>query len=130
VKTAALVLLLAFASCSKVNPPPAPESSAMAAGAGGEKASEHRATVWSVRDNGKRCIVAPCPSWTATNAATGESREITGVDLSALDLEGDEVQKTRERILAGKAKARGEIKTVPAAGPAGDGTVLFVIAVE
>lgn len=126
-KIAALLAVVAFASCSKVNPPPAPESKDMAAGAGGEKASMENAETWTVRDNGKRCVVAPCPSWTAKNVTSGDEIEITGIDLTGAGLAESDIGPTREKLLSGKANAVGSIKTVPAAGPAGDGRVLFVV---
>lgn len=124
-KIAALAVILTFAACSKVNPPPAPESKDMSAGAGGEKATGKDR--WLVRDSGKRCVVAPCPSWVAKNVATGVETEITGVDLSGMKLEESEIVSTRERVLAGKVEATGSIERVEKAGPAGDGTVLFVV---
>ena len=111
---AAILVLALFAGCSKANPPP-----------GGEKATSGE--TWSVRDNGKRCIVAPCPTWTATSGA--KEVEITGIDLTGAKLAESEIEAARQSILSGKAKAKGSIETVPKAGPAGDGTVLFVVEV-
>lgn len=127
---AALALLLAGCP-SKLNPPPAPTDKDISGGPGGEDASKPKdgapaGTVWLLRDNGKRCFAAPCPSWTATDVGTRAEREITGVDVGALKVEGKEAQAQRERILSGQVWARGEIKTIEKAGPAGDGHVLFV----
>ena len=77
---AAILVLALFAGCSKANPPPAPETKDMSAGAGGEKASQSSAEIWTVKDNGKRCIAAPCPSWTASNGT--KDVEFTGIDLT------------------------------------------------
>ncbi len=86
--------------------------------------------IFLVRDSGKRCIAAPCPSWVAVNVESREEREITGVDLSSLELDAKDADAARRKLLAGQAWAGGEIKKVPKAGPAGDGTVLFVSSIH
>lgn len=122
-----------LAGCpSKLNPPPAPTDKDISGGPGGENPDEKKkggtpaGTVWLLRDNGKRCFAAPCPSWTATDVSTRAEREVTGVDVTALKIEGEEAQTQREKVLSGQVWARGEIKTIEKAGPAGDGHVLFV----
>lgn len=82
--------------------------------------------VYLIRDTGKRCITSPCPSWAAVNVQTRQEREITGVDLAGVAKEGKAAAELRATLLNGRRWARGEIRTVPKAGPAGDGTVLFV----
>ena len=123
---AALAMLLTGCP-SKVNTPPAPEEKLLA-GTPAETMSDAQkeGATYLLRDTGKRCIVAPCPSWAAVDVKTRAEREITGVDLSALQLDAKGESAARERVLSGQVWARGEIRTVPKQGPAGDGTVLFV----
>ncbi len=123
---AALLVLPAVTSgCKKkAKKPPASDAAKEKAAAAEEK--KDVGAVYLLRDNGKRCIVAPCPSWTATVVRTREEVEITGVDVSALDLAGKNEEGARERILAGQVWVRGDLKKVPKAGPGGDGTVLQV----
>lgn len=106
-------------------------SPAPGASAAGTPASMAHATpmpqtsrTWTVKDNGKRCFVAPCPSWTATDAA-GASVDVTDIDLSALKLSPKDADAARQKLYKG-GKVEGTIKTVPKAGPGGDGTVLVV----
>lgn len=128
---AALGVALAGCPNSKLNPPPAPNDKAISGGPGGENGDKPMKDgpdepVWLLRDNGKRCFAAPCPSWTATDVKTRAEQEVTGVDVGGLKLAGKDEQAARERILSGQAWARGDIKKVEKAGPGGDGHVLFV----
>ena len=82
---------------------------------------------WTVKPNGKVCIAAPCPSWTATATdGSGRTAEITDVDLSALGLTGAKLEAMRKDVLRGATSVKGVIRTAPKAGPAGDGIVLVV----
>ena len=116
--------LLATGCPSKVNPPPAPDPKFVSHTP--EPAKE--GTTYLLRDTGKRCIAAPCPSWAAVDVKSRAEREITGVDLSRLSLDAKGESAARERVLSGQVWVRGEIRTVPKQGPAGDGTVLVVSA--
>lgn len=87
---------------------------------------EDERPLYLLRDTGKRCFAAPCPSWAAVDVESRVEREITGIDLSGLALDGKAKEAARRRVLAGQVWVRGEIKTVPKQGPAGDGTVLAV----
>lgn len=89
---------------------------------------EEKGPLYLLRDTGKRCITSPCPSWAAVDVETRVEREITGIDLTALGLDGKKAEDARARVLSGQVWVRGEIKTVAKQGPAGDGTVLFVAA--
>lgn len=91
-----------------------------------EKEEKDPAPLYLLRDTGKRCIAAPCPSWAAVDVDTRVEREITGIDLAGLSLDAKSAESARRRILAGQVWVHGEIKTVPKQGPAGDGTVLVV----
>lgn len=91
-----------------------------------KEAREEKGPLYLLRDTGKRCITHPCPSWAAVDVETRVEREITGIDLSALGLDAKKGEEARARVLTGQVWVRGEIKTVPKAGPAGDGTVLAV----
>jgi hypothetical protein len=106
-------------------------TAAPGASVAGTPASMGRATpmpqttrTWTVKDNGKRCFAAPCPSWTATDAA-GSSTDVTDIDVSGLGLSPKDAAAAKEKLYKG-GKVEGTIKTVPKAGPAGDGTVLVV----
>lgn len=94
-----------------------------------EEARDEKGPLYLLRDTGKRCITHPCPSWAAVDVETRAEREITGIDLSALGLDAKKAEDVRARVLAGLVWVHGEIKTVPKAGPAGDGTVLAVRAI-
>jgi hypothetical protein len=94
-----------------------------------KEAREEKGPLYLLRDTGKRCFAAPCPSWAAVDVETRIEKEITGVDLGALGLDARKHEDARARVLAGQVWVRGQIKTVPKAGPAGDGTVLFVSAI-
>ncbi len=95
----------------------------------GSKAGGEPIVTWTIADNGKRCIAAPCPSWTATSSG-GVVRELTGIDIDVLELPAGEQDATRQLILSGKAKVAGYFQTIEKAGPAGDATVFFVTSVE
>lgn len=93
------------------------------------KIEAKKGPLYLLRDTGKRCFAAPCPSWAAVDVETRTEREITGIDLSALALDAKAQELARQRVLTGLVWVRGEIKTVPKQGPAGDGTVLAVTAI-
>jgi hypothetical protein len=110
-----VVLSLGFSGCmpeADGRPPPPP---------GGDDRPEYL-----VRDRGMRCAVAPCLSWEAVEVRTGEATPISEVDVSALGLDAEAEEQTRERLLEGSLHARGSFGTVPDAGPAGDGVALVV----
>lgn len=107
-----------------------PELAATPAATPVETPAAKKGPLYLLRDTGKRCFAAPCPSWAAVDVETRAEREITGVDLSALALEPKKQEQVRQRVLAGLVWVRGEIKIVPKQGPAGDGTVLAVTALE
>ena len=50
---------------------------------------------------------------------------VTDIDLSGLGLSPKDAAAAKEKLYKG-GKVEGTIKTVPKAGPAGDGTVLVV----
>jgi hypothetical protein len=108
---------------------PEPAATPAATAKADAKPDEKKVPVYLLRDTGKRCFAAPCPSWAAVNVDTRTEREITGIDLSALALDPKAQEAVRQRVLTGLVWVRGEIKTVPKQGPAGDGTVLAVSAI-
>ena len=69
-----------------------------------------------LRDNGVRCITAPCFSGRHTN--------LSGIDLSKLRTTHAERDHARDRIAAGELVAAGRIVREPDVGPAGAGRVL------
>jgi hypothetical protein len=79
-----------------------------------------------VRDSGMRCAAAPCLSWEAVEVHTREATAISDVDLSALGMDAEAEDRTRQRLLEGSLHARGRFETVADAGPAGDGVALVV----
>lgn len=105
----------------------APKAEAKPAAAASAAASKE--PLWLLRDNGKRCIVAPCPSWSATNVDTRETVEISKIDFAAMKLSSDAEAQARANVQAGQQWARGTIALVPKMGPGGDGQVLNVSAV-
>lgn len=62
-----------------------------------------------VRDNGIRCVRAPCPSMNATEVATGQVRQITGTDLRALALTEPQVTALRDDLYDGRLVVLGRI---------------------
>ena len=88
--------------------------------------AEAEGPIYLLRDTGKRCFAAPCPSWAAVDVETRKETAITGVDVSRLGLDPKAADDARRRILGGQIWVRGDIEVVPKQGPAGDGTVLFV----
>ena len=90
------------------------------------KAEKSTEPVWLVHDNGKRCIVAPCPSWTAVNVDSRQSVDVATLDLKALALGPKEEADARQKVQSGHAWARGTIVTVEKAGPGGSAEVLLV----
>lgn len=80
-----------------------------------------------LRDNGIRCIAAPCFS---TDALTLNPRRAgTRVTISAVQADGavePELQRTARLIASGGVIAAGKIVAVPHAGPAGTGRAFGV----
>jgi hypothetical protein len=84
-----------------------------------------RGRTFRVRDNGVRCVTAPCFSLTAAPLGPGGSRTLSGVDLGGVAglTAGD--RRRLERGLSGAgAIVTGTIVRVPDAGPAGAGRTL------
>ncbi len=89
-------------------------------------------TVYVLRDNGMRCIAAPCFSTDVTpvaaaGAADVQPETVSGVDLSALNVS----PATRDSLMARIATAdgltaAGRIEAESSAGPAGRGRVFRV----
>jgi hypothetical protein len=136
---AAVLVAVALSACGAKKKEPASASAASpvatAAGKGGTAtAATPVATaaevlpIWILKDNGKRCIVAPCPSWSAVNVDSRETVEVAGVDLSALKLAPADESTARQKVLAGQSWAQGTMIVVKKMGPGGDGTVLKVTA--
>jgi hypothetical protein len=73
--------------------------------------------------NGLDCDTWPCPYWTVTRLADGESLQVSDVDLTALGLVEAEL---RRELDEGKWNVRGYLLPGPK-GPAGIGTTLVMI---
>jgi hypothetical protein len=82
-------------------------------------------TVFRVQDRGLRCIAPPCFQWHAAVLSTQRH-----TDLSELDLGTIRSESVRERVglaaINAALLAAGTVRTVPEAGPAGDGLTLVV----
>jgi hypothetical protein len=126
-KRTLLILALALAACG------AKKSAAHDAKKGANadtaaKTENSAEPIWLVHDNGKRCIVAPCPSWTAVNVDTRASVDVATIDLKALKLAPKDEAENRQKVQAGQTWARGTIMMQEKAGPGGDAQVLVVTA--
>ena len=77
-----------------------------------------------LRDNGVRCVTAPCFSTHGALLNSGRHTNVSGIDLSRLRTTHAERDHARERIATGELIAAGRIVRVPDAGPAGAGRVL------
>lgn len=77
-----------------------------------------------LRDNGVRCIAAPCFSTDAVRLNSGRPATISDLDLSRVRTTLAEREHARERIAEGQLIAAGRITRDPHAGPAGTGRVL------
>lgn len=122
-KLAVVALLLLSLGSSGCAPPSegAPEPPAAT-----QPGTDDGRPLYLVRDTGMRCATHPCLAWVAINVRTGTQTEISGIDVEQLHLDAEAENRTRQQLLAGELHARGMIRTVPNAGPAGDGVVLFV----
>lgn len=122
-RLAVILSMILLGACAGKKAAPKTEAKPAAA----ESASKE--PLWLLRDNGKRCLVAPCPSWSATNVDTRETVEISKIDFSAMKLAPEAEAQARAKVQAGQQWARGTIVLVPKMGPGGDGQVLNVSAV-
>ena len=77
-----------------------------------------------LRDNGVRCITAPCFSTHGTLLNSGRHTNVSGIDLSRLRTTNAERDHARERIATGELVAAGRIVREPDDGPAGARRVL------
>lgn len=77
-----------------------------------------------LRDNGVRCVAAPCFSTHAVRLNSGRHTNVSRVDLSRLRTTHAERDHARGRIAAGELIAAGRIVREPGAGPAGAGRAL------
>jgi len=77
-----------------------------------------------LRDNGIRCVTAPCFSTHATRLNSGSHTNVSGVDFSRIHTTRAERDHARERIAAGELIAAGRIVREPGASPTRAGRVL------
>ena len=124
-RTALVLSLLIAASCGAKKAAPSNPGADAGAAATTEKSYE---PLWLVHDNGKRCIVAPCPSWTVLNVDSRDTADVAKIDLTALKLGPKEEAEARAKVQEGHIWARGTIVTQEKMGPAGDGRILMVTA--
>jgi hypothetical protein len=80
--------------------------------------------LYRVRDNGIRCIAAPCFSMDAHLVNTSETTAISDVDLSRANATPEQRAAAMEALASGSLLVEGTIQAQPGAGPAGDGRVL------
>jgi hypothetical protein len=74
-----------------------------------------------LRDNGVRCVAAPCFSTHTARLNSGRHTNVSRVDLMLVRTTRAERDHARERVAAGGLIASGRVVREPNAGPAGDG---------
>jgi hypothetical protein len=82
-----------------------------------------------VQDNGVRCITYPCMSTHAARLNQSYHANVSGVDFSGSGAPDAEISKAQELIATyggGGILGAGSLRTVPNAGPAGDGLEFVV----
>jgi hypothetical protein len=82
-------------------------------------------TIYRVRDNGIRCIAAPCFSYDAQDVNLSETTAISNVDLSRVQATPEQRAAATEALFGESLLVAGTIQPQPGAGPAGDGRVLI-----
>lgn len=83
-----------------------------------------RGVVYRVRDNGIRCIAAPCFSFDARPVERSSTTRLSDVDLSGVRLTPAERRRATGSIATVGLFVTGRIIAVPKAGPAGTGRTL------
>jgi hypothetical protein len=83
-----------------------------------------RGRTFRVRDNGVRCVAAPCFSLTATALEGGGTRTLSELDLARAGLSAGDLRRTERAVSGDGALVTGTVVTVPDAGPAGSGRSL------
>jgi len=81
-------------------------------------------TPYRVRDNGVRCIAAPCFSYDAVAINTSAVLTVSDVDLSAVGATPAQVASAQQALSTGGLLVSGTIQPRPNAGPAGTGQTL------
>jgi hypothetical protein len=82
--------------------------------------------VYRVKDNGIRCVAAPCFSSDAQVVNTAEAVAVSGVDYSQLDDGVAQHCLAMRNVPGDSVLVSGEIEARPNAGPAGEGRVVVV----
>lgn len=73
---------------------------------------------FTLRDNGVRCIRAPCPHYTATELGSGRSAAVAGFDLAPLGLAAAENEALAADLYDGLWIVQGRIEQRPPGPPA------------
>ncbi len=82
-------------------------------------------TLYHVFDNGIRCLVEPCFSWTLRSS--DEQVDVSGIDISPLGLSPEEEEKLVSELADGRRLVRGYLRDEPV-GPGGVGKTLVITA--
>jgi len=83
-----------------------------------------RGSFFQVADNGIVCIAAPCFSLRELLLNTSKGRQLSALDLTAAGAGEKTIQAAWREVHAGSILVAGSNRTVPDAGPAGDGVEL------
>ena len=81
-------------------------------------------TVYGARDNGVRCLVAPCFSYDVTAVNSPQHLTVSDVDLSKVGATTEQLDAARQALSTAALLIAGTIQLQPNAGPAGDGQIL------
>ncbi len=81
-------------------------------------------TTYRARDNGVRCITAPCFSYDAVVVERASTKRLSEVDLSRVGLTASGLSRARRALAGAGLLVSGRIVVVPRQGPAGSGRTL------
>jgi hypothetical protein len=81
-------------------------------------------TTYRIRDNGVRCVTAPCFSLTATALESRGRRTVSELDLDPVGAGSGDLRRVDRALATQGLLVTGTIVPVPGAGPAGTGRAL------
>jgi len=86
--------------------------------------AEPTGTLYAVRDNGVRCIAAPCFSYEAATVNLEDRASVSDVVLAGVGATEEQLSAASQMLASGSLLVTGTIQIVPNAGPAGEGRAL------